>query len=222
MRLSRLFRIFFIAALILISGIFIYHKYNQHERYDNISRFDYLPNDSIDYNYYDQTILQSYLNNCSQLTHMSKKLWLTDGVDVHNTKKAFGEIQSQINKYNWMLKYTRALESRLKESKDMKEGGLTNDVIKMVFEEGITVGALENEKDKQAAYEYLRGKNISAGSKPNEIWELQKLLNANDYNISINGIFDTSTDSAIIDFQKVNNLYPSHVCDDITLKKLSE
>ena len=222
MRSSGLLRIIFIAFVLLVIGLFAYHKYTRHQRCEHISRFDYLPNDSIDYNYYDQTVLQTYLNNCARLTSMSKKLWIRNGVDIHKDSTGFGEIQSQINKYNWTLKYTRILEGRLKDSKDMKDGGLTNDVIKMVFEEGITVGALENEKDKEAAYEFLKGKNISSASKPNEIWELQKLLNANDYNLSINGVYDASTDSALIDFQKSNNLYPSHICDDMTLKKLTE
>jgi peptidoglycan hydrolase-like protein with peptidoglycan-binding domain len=104
----------------------------------------------------------------------------------------------------------------------MKDQGLTNDDIRIVLDKDITIGAVENEKDKMAAYEFLRGKNVSASSKPNEIWELQKLLNANDYNLSINGVYDASTDSALLDFQKDNNLYPAHMCDDLTLKKLAE
>jgi phosphoribosylformylglycinamidine (FGAM) synthase-like enzyme len=153
---------------------------------------------------------------------MGRKLWLRHGVDIHKESKYTGEAQSLMNQYNSVLKYTRILESRLKDSKDMKDGGLTNDVIKMVFEKGITVGAVENEKDKMAAYDFLKGKNISATSKPNEIWELQKLLNANDYNLSISGVYDASTDSALLDFQRLNNIYPSHICDDLTLKKLAE
>ena len=222
MRSSGLLRIFFFLVILLIIGTWAYHGYDRHHRYESISRFDYLPNDSIDYNYYDQTVLQTYISNCGHLTATSKKLWLKFGVDVHTESKCNGEAQSLINQYNSTLKYTRALESRLKDSKDMKDGGLTNDIIKMVFEKGITVGAVENEKDKMAAYDFLKGKNVSAISKPNEIWELQKLLNANDYNLSINGVYDASTDSALTDFQRLKNIYPSHICDDLTLKKLAE
>jgi hypothetical protein len=35
-------------------------------------------------------------------------------------------------------------------------------------------------------------------------------------------LFDASTDSALLDFQDSNNIYPSHTCDDLTLRKLAE
>ena len=111
---------------------------------------------------------------------------------------------------------------RLSESKDLKDQGLGNDVIEAILDKGITIGAVENERDKMAGYEFLKGKNVNTHSPKNEVWEMQKLLNVNDYNISINGIFDLATDSALFDFQKTNNIYPSHICDDMTLKKLAE
>jgi hypothetical protein len=167
-------------------------------------------------------VLQTYLNNCNRLTDLAKTLWLKDGVDVLTAKEGYGEIQSKINQYNSILNYTKIIETKLTESKDLKDQGLTNDVIEIILDKGITVGAVENEKDKMAAYEFLKGKNVNVGSRANEVWEMQKLLNSNDYKIPIDGIFNKITDSALVSFQKSNNLYPSHVCDDVTLKKLAE
>ena len=212
----------FLSLLLLIVGLLGYHRYSQYKKYENISRFDYLPKDSLDYSFYDQGTLATYLDNCDRLTDMAKALWLKNGVDVTTTKTGFGETQSKIDRYNSLLKYTKLLEAKLSESKDLKDQGLNNDIIETILDKGITIGAVENEKDKMDGYEFLKGKNVSAHSPSNEIWEMQKLLNANDYNININGVFDASTDSALLDFQKANNLYPSHVCDDITLKKLAE
>ena len=209
-------------GLLVLIAVFVYRKYQEHNRYDHISRLDYLPYENIDYNFYDQPVVQAYLNNCNRLTDMRKATWLTDGVDIQNAKEGYGEVQSKINQYKSLLSYTKVLESKLIESKDLKDQGLTNDMIEMILDKGITIGAVENERDKMAACDFLKGKNVSAGSKPTEIWELQKLLNSNDYKISINGVFSGATDSALVDFQNSNNLYPSHVCDDITLRKLAE
>ena len=215
-------RIFLVLAVVLFASLYIYHRYQVHKRYENISRFDYACKDSIDYNYYDQAVLQTYLDNCTKLTNIAKGLWLKNGIDINTTQKGYGEIQSRINRYNALLKYTRSIEDKLMQSQDMKDQGLTNDYIEIILDKDITIGAVQNEKDKMAAYDFLKGKNISAASKKNEIWELQKLLNANDYNLSINGIFDASTDSALLDFQNANNIYPSHSCDDLTLRKLAD
>ncbi len=215
-------KIIFTVLILLLIGTWTYHRYTQHERYENISRFDYLPKDSIDYSYYDQPALRIYLDNCTKLTDLAKTLWLKNGVDIYTARTGYGEIQSKINRYNSLLRYTKMIEVRLSESKDLKDQGLANDVIEVILDKGITVGAVENERDKMAAYEFLKGKNVSARSPQNEIWEMQKLLNANDYNINITGIYDAATDSALLDFQKSNNLFASHVCDDVTLKKLAE
>lgn len=215
-------KVFLLLFLFTLIGLGIYRRYEVHQRYENISRFDYASQDSVDYGYYDQNTLRVYLDNCDKLTTIAKSLWLKDGIDVTATRKGYGEAQSQINRYYTLLKYTRSIEDKLIQSQDMKDQGLTNDDIKIILDKDITIGAVESEKDKMAAYEFLKGKNVSASSKPNEIWELQKLLNANDYNLSINGIYDASTDSALLDFEKDNNLYPAHSCDDLTLRKLAE
>lgn len=222
MKSFRLPKLLFVLLLLTIISTWGYHRYTMHKRYEHISRFDYLPKDSIDYSYYDRTTLSTYLDNCNKLTDLAKTLWLKNGIDIHNAGKADGEAQSRINRYHSLLYYTKILEAKLSESKDLKDQGLGNDMIEVIIEKGITVGAVENDRDKQAAYEFLKGKNVSSHSAKNEIWEMQKLLNENDYNVSISGEFDTSTDSALYDFQKSNNIYPSHVCDDITLKKLVE
>ena len=222
MKSSASFKFVFATIILLAVCAWGYHRYSQHKKYENISRFDYLPKDSIDYSYYDQAALARYFDNCQKLTDQAKCLWLKNGVDIHTAKTGFGETQSKINRYQALLRYTKVLEAKLAESKDLKDQGLGNDVIEAILDKGITIGAVENENDKMAGFEFLKGHNVSAHSSQSEIWEMQKLLNANDYNININGNFDAATDSALLDFQRSNNLYPSHICDDITLKKLAE
>jgi hypothetical protein len=210
------------AAIIIIVGVVIYSRYAGHKRYDHISRLDYVANDSIDYNYYNQQVLSQYLVQCQRLTSIAKSLWLRNGIDIHLDTAAYGEAQSQIYLYRSTLRYTLSLENRLKESTDLKQQGMSNEQIEKIQANGYTIGALQADNDKHAAFELLKGKNIGAGAKPNEIWELQKLLNQNDYKIIIDGIYSLSTDSALSDFQRTYNIYPSHTCDDLTLSKLVE
>ena len=211
-----------IVILLLAVVGYTYKRYTRHKKYENISRLDYKPHDKIDYLYYDAQVQQTYLSNCQRLTDVAKVLWLRNDIDVTKTAKGFGQAQTQIDQYNSLLQYTKVIESRLLASRDLKEQGLTNDVIQLILDKGITIGAVQGEKDKVAALDFLKGKNVHSGSNATEVWEMQKLLNANDYSISIDGIFNSITDSALVDFQNKNNLYPSHVCDDITLRKLAE
>ncbi|MFN8309160.1 MAG: hypothetical protein U0T73_04305 [Chitinophagales bacterium] len=207
---------------VVIAAIYGFNRYEEHQRYEHINRFDYAPNPKIDYLYYDRALLQDYFENCKQLTDLGKTLWLRSGIDVTKTKTAFGESQSIINRYHALQQYNAVLESRLVESRDLKEQGLTDEVIEAVLNKGVTAGAIQEEKDKMAAYDFLKGKNVGKSASQAEIWEVQKLLNANDYPVVINGTFDRITDSSLVDFQTSNNLYPSHTCNDITLLKLAE
>ena len=47
---------------------------------------------------------------------------------------------------------------------------------------------------------------IGYGSKGSDVTELQKLLNNNGYNLSVDGIFGNQTMSAVKDYQKKNSL----------------
>ena len=208
----------FLFLLVVLIGSYIFiHKYLEHKKYENISRFDKLPNDSIDVNFYDPSIVKMYFKNCKQLTDLAKTLWLKNGIDVAKDKTGFGEAESKLNSYNALLRITQPMEIHLKESRELKEQGLSNEEISEILNKGITIGAYQIEKDKQAAFEFLKGKNVNRASSADQVWEMQKLLNANEYNIAIDGIFNSNTDSALVDYQTKNNLFPSHTCNDVTL-----
>jgi Putative peptidoglycan binding domain len=213
-----------IIGLILIIALmsYGYSRYTRHQRYSQLAQYDYVPSALIDYSYYDKQVLQTYYTNCDRLTEIAHEVWMKHGIDVRKERKETDGIQSSIHRYQSMLVYTKQIEARLVESQDLKTQGLSNEVIELVLDKGITIGAVEAEKDKMAALQYLKGKNVGLSSKPAEIWELQKLLNANEYNIAINGIYNPATDSALSDFQLTHGLYVSHSCDDITLMKLAE
>ena len=47
---------------------------------------------------------------------------------------------------------------------------------------------------------------IGYGSKGSDVTELQKLLNNNGYNLSVDGVFGANTQAAVKDYQKKNSL----------------
>lgn len=49
-------------------------------------------------------------------------------------------------------------------------------------------------------------KQVSYGSQGSDVTELQKLLNKNGYNLSVDGIFGSKTQAAVKDYQQKNNL----------------
>lgn len=207
--------LFLILSIVVVW--YVANKYLQHKKYENIARFDKLPSEAIDASFYDQNQVKLYMQNCKQLTDLAKILWLKNGIDVLKDEEAFGEAESKLNAYHALAKLNETLEIHLKESKELKAQGLSNDDIAEILNKGLTIGAYQIEKDKQAAYEFLKGKNVNRTSPADQVWEMQKLLNANEYIIPIDGIFNSITDSALVDYQSKNNLYPSHSCNDVTL-----
>jgi peptidoglycan hydrolase-like protein with peptidoglycan-binding domain len=61
---------------------------------------------------------------------------------------------------------------------------------------------------------------LKIGSKGSAVWELQKLLTAQGYEIPVDGVFSIETDKALKDFQRINNVFPSGITDEETIRIL--
>lgn len=216
--LKRLLLVIFLGILFFI-GYKIYYRYSS---YHAIERFDYPIAKQIDENYYDQAALYQYKNDAVTLSKMARELWIGHRIDVlkpdaNMCKKAYPDYLS----YKILLEKVKATENNLISSKELKDTeGLNNASIEAILKNDFTIGAYYTSLDARHAYDFLKGKNVNKNSAPAEVWELQKLLNYNDYTILIDGKYNTETDSALTDFQQNNNLFPSHSCNDITLDKM--
>ena len=63
---------------------------------------------------------------------------------------------------------------------------------------------------------------ISYGSQGSDVTELQKLLNNNGYNLTVDGIYGTNTQDAVKDYQKKNNLTVDGVVGENTWSILTQ
>ena len=63
---------------------------------------------------------------------------------------------------------------------------------------------------------------VSYGSQGSDVTELQKLLNNNGYNLTVDGIFGDKTQSAVQDYQNKNNLVVDGVAGDETWGSLNK
>ena len=62
---------------------------------------------------------------------------------------------------------------------------------------------------------------VKTGSKGDSVKELQRLLNQNGYNLSVDGIFGSKTASAVKDYQKKNNLSVDGIVGNNTWNSLT-
>ena len=209
---------------LVLLGFGIYKIYYSYTNYSHVERLDYKIAPTIDENYFDKIELATYKNNAIALSKMARELWIEHRIDVSEKNPDVckkGSLAYQ--EYLLLFNQTKTIEQKLTSSKELKNNeSLNNSAIKEILENDYTIGVYYTQNEARQSYNFLKGKNTRKGSAPAEIWELQKLLNYKEFDITVDGIFNIQTDSALVSFQKSNNLYPSHICDDITLEKLAE
>lgn len=210
-------------AIVVIVGVFLLFLYKQFRHYQRTAHLTdvlILSNDSVDYNYHDKELLHTYIAEAAQYNKIAQKLWMERGI---NPKKKEGvKVSADLLQATSLLKSIQLKETKLKESTLLKSIGLGDDDIHIIQEKDITPGVLIEAKEKEKFSALLKGKNVGVGSRPEDIWIAQKLINYHEYNIPVDGIYNYITDSAVSDFQVRNGLFKSHKVDDFTLEKLSE
>lgn len=205
--------------ILVLVGWWIYTLIRDYNRVQKLSEVLYFQSDSIDMAYHDPELLYQYLHEVKQYNLLSEEIWLKDGVnikasnDILSAKEANAKI---------LLDFISKAESKLKESKLLKGLGFKNEDIHIMQDQDITAGVLLEAKELKNYATILKDKNVSVGSRPEDIWAVQRLLNYNEYQIPIDGIYSVITDSAVSHFQKKSNLYVSHRVDNFTLEKLTE
>jgi len=210
-------------AIVVLVGLlllFLYKRFQHYQRTSHLAVVLVLTNDSIDYNYHDKELLHNYITEAAQYNTIAQHLWMDRGI---NPKKLEGtNVSADVLQATSLLKSIQLKETKLKESTLLKSIGLGDDDIHIIQEKDITPGVLIEAKEKEKFSALLKGKNVSVGSRPEDIWIAQKLINYHEYNIPVDGIYNSITDSAVSDFQVRNGLFKSHKVDDFTLEKLSE
>jgi Putative peptidoglycan binding domain len=188
-------------------------QYLRYKKFNVPNNYDYTVAENIDVNYHNASMLADYYTTAYQIGSLAREMWFNHSIDVKLTDK--GDTQS-INAslaYNQLWAKAKQIEGKLKEAKRLKDVGLSNEEIKYIEENGIS-------EKNYYVHKLLSGKVLKDGDVSEGVWELQKLLNKAGFEIPIDGKFSKITETAIMDFQKSQNEYPSGIADTKTVRLL--
>jgi len=210
-------------TLLIIIFIFSYNKYQDYQRF-NGPQTNYEANKDIDINYHNQAILFNYQNAISSLNGFVNTQWSSHKIDVINPEKENKKTLYAVDIYTQKLAQVKHLESILKQSADLKKKGFTNSDIQLFEKTGLSPSKYQESQEKQTYKRIVKSsftnKNIVIGEKSPLVFEVQKLLVKNGFNIIIDGIFKTETSQALKDFEAKHNLLPDGKLDQISLEYL--
>ena len=212
-----------ITILVVIVLIFAYNQYKDYKRF-HPNNIDYKINESVDLDYYNQSVVYNYYDAVEALNGFVSMQWSANEIDVKSPEDDDRETQLAVNEYSKKLAKVKYYESKLVQSKTLKEKGFTNADIKNYEAEGLSLEAynkkLEAEKFKNNLFLNLPITNLRNGQKSPFIYEIQKLLVKKGYEIPLDGIFKNVTRNALMDFEAKNNLFVDGNIDEMTLEAL--
>ncbi|TAH19288.1 MAG: peptidoglycan-binding protein [Cytophagales bacterium] len=202
--------------LVVISLIVIaIFQYLNYRKFNEDGSYDYVVSEKIDANYHDKAILSDYYSTAYQIGSLAREVWFNHRIDVKAVDKG------DVNSVNASLAYSqlrikaKSLESKLMESKRLKDLGFDNEAIRFIEEKGIS------EKNYHA-YKILGDNVLKKGDKNEAVWELQRLLVAAGFEIPIDCMFSDQTETALKEFQKSKNIFPSGIAGTQVLRLLMQ
>ncbi|WP_435416524.1 peptidoglycan-binding domain-containing protein [Polaribacter aestuariivivens] len=215
-----------ILLLLIIAGIIGYGQYSKYKRY-NSPDVDYKTDKILDLNYYNQEALLNYYNAVENLNNYIKLQWTANEIDVRAPESDDTETTSAVKTYASKLATVKYYESILENSKKLKEKGLSNKEIKFLEETGTDLKTHLQQKEITSYNKRMRAlfadsKKIVYNQKTALIFEVQKLLVKNGFDIAVDGIYRAETSNAIKSFEAKNNLFADGKLDVLTLDALLE
>jgi len=209
-----------IFLLVIILAIIGYNQYRQYQRF-SLKNYEYKISDNIDLDYHDKTVLYRYYEAIEGVNNYIGSQWSTNDIDVRSPEDDDTKTRLAVDTYSQKLAKVKYYESQLEKSKTLKDKGLSNDDIKLFEKEGITL------KDKQKSETDAKIKamlnhhgKFVLGEKDVIIYEIQKLLLAKGINIPLDGVYESMTTNAILEFETKNGLFPDGNMDLLTLEAL--
>lgn len=209
-----------VLLLVLVLVVWwIYTLIRDYNRVQKLAEVLFIQSDSIDMAYHNPDLLYQYLREVKEYNLLAEMFWLKEGINVKATKDI---TSARVANAKMQLDFILNTEIKLKESVLLKGLGFKNEDIHIMQDQNITAGVLLEAKELKNYTSILKDKNVSVGSRPEDIWIVQRLLNYNGYQVPIDGIYSVITDSVVSHFQKKSNLFISHRVDNFTLEKLTE
>lgn len=202
--------------IILLLIIIAFFQYKSYTRFHPPNNYDYIINDSIDVNYYDQKIVDEYFNESVNLGLIAREAWSNHGIDVlyPDNKEEKDIVNNYVKLYKRTLSKLRQIEKRLIYSGQLKSSGYSNNEIEEIEELGI------NPKY------YFLFKEFTVPLRQRDrgklVWDIQKILNQLGNQIPVDGVFGVETYDAVREVQLNNDLYPDGILDFETLRIITK
>lgn len=209
---------------IIILSIIGYNQFVNYKRFNPPANYQLKANSSIDVNYYDRPFLNEYYRKIAEVNTFVLKEWTDKHIDVRSPKKSNNASNAAVAQYQQMLADVQFYEAILLQSATLKTKGYSNADIQEWQQSGVDPSKLKefkkNNEVRETIMNTLKSKTWTVGDKGAGVWELQKLLIAKGYEMPKDGIFSTITQSAIMDFEEKNDLFPDGVVDEYSLNLL--
>ncbi|MCS6820947.1 MAG: peptidoglycan-binding protein [Microscillaceae bacterium] len=203
-----------IIAVLVIANLYIaFYLFWNYRRFNPPTNYEYPVSNKIDVNYHDAKLLQEYYDLCYQIGAFARRTWYNEGIDVLYPDESNTQSSNAAKAYNNMRKRAKYLEQLLENSQALKKAGYSNEEIKFIEQKGINA-------DHYQLFKEVSKRNLAKGDTGAVVWRLQDLLIKKGYNIPLDGKFIDVTQRALQQFQKDNQLYPSGVLNEESLRLL--
>jgi len=209
-----------IVLLIIIAALIGYGKYSQYKRY-NSPELDYKSTKNIDLNYHNQEVVMNYYTAIESLNSYITMQWSANEIDVRTPEDDDSETKIAVEGYSKILAKVKYYEALLEKSATHKEKGLTNLEIRNIENSEIDIETLENEtKIELIKSMFDPSTAIKTRDESAFIYEVQKKLVKNGFDIRVDGIYWQETSDAIKAFEEKHQLFADGKLDAITIDLL--
>ncbi len=209
-----------IFLLVIILGIIGYGQYKQYQRF-SLENYEHNISVNIDLDYHDKSMLYKYYEAIEGVNSYIASQWSAERIDVRSPKDDDAETKIAVDTYAKKVAKVKYYEAQLEKSKNLKDKGLSNDEVKLFEDKGITLKNLQKaESDAKMKTMLNNHGKLIIGEKSAFVYEIQKLLVENGLDIPVDGVYESITSNAILDFETKNNLFPDGNIDLLTLQAL--
>ncbi|MBF4983737.1 peptidoglycan-binding protein [Nonlabens mediterrranea] len=211
-----------IFILIIILGFIVYDFYKDWDRF-HAPEYHYSTEAIIDQEYHNQDVVMMYHDAITDLNSFIKLQWTANDIDVRLPEDDDLETTLAVEEYAQKLSRVTYLEQKLAQSASYKSNGWNNQQI-IDFENNHSnpeeIKAFDQKSLMKELYNNHWENSQRIGAKNVLIFEIQKILIARGYDISLDGVFAKATMEALANFESKNNLFPDGKIDVLTFEAL--
>lgn len=193
--------------LIITLPLIAFFQYKKYTRFNPKTSYEYVISDAIDANYYDQQLVSEYFSKAIEIGSFARSKWSSESIDVRFPDQGSTVEINAAKYYNQLLARTKELESRLVSSKNLKDQNFSNGEIQLI-EVGFPLDLIKSKINRGSMVD------LAIGSNSRYVWKLQERLVSKGYPHTLDGLFGTATQSALINYQNDQGIFPSGSMND--------